>query len=173
MAAGEYISMQSQRELFERQIALERAELEAMPEEEQAELAAVYRSKGFTDHEATTIANRIFAHPETPSTPSSARSWASIPTSSARPGARPSARSCAFAVGAVIPVLPFVVGAGGGAFWAAIVASLAALFVVGAGVSLLTGRSLLFSGHARWASARLPPTVTYFVGTVLGVTVGA
>ena len=48
MAAGEYISMQSQRELFERQIALERAELEAMPEEEQAELAAVYRAKGFT-----------------------------------------------------------------------------------------------------------------------------
>ena len=48
MAAGEYISMQSQRELFERQIELERAELEAMPAEEQAELAAIYRSKGFT-----------------------------------------------------------------------------------------------------------------------------
>ena len=48
MAAGEYISMQSQRELFERQIALERAELEAMPEEEQAEMAALYRAKGFT-----------------------------------------------------------------------------------------------------------------------------
>ena len=47
MAAGEYISMQSQRELFERQIALERAEMEAMPEEEEAELAASYRSKGF------------------------------------------------------------------------------------------------------------------------------
>ena len=48
MAAGEYISMQSQRELFERQIALERAEMEAMPEEEEAELAASYRAKGFT-----------------------------------------------------------------------------------------------------------------------------
>src|SRR5262249_7099073 len=55
MAAGEYISMKSQRELYERQIALERAELEAMPEEEQAELAAVYRSKGFTDEEANRI----------------------------------------------------------------------------------------------------------------------
>ena len=48
MAAGEYISMQSQRELFERQIALERAEMEAMPEEEEAEMAALYRAKGFT-----------------------------------------------------------------------------------------------------------------------------
>src|SRR5439155_1141691 len=64
MAAGEYISMQSQRELFERQIALERAELEAMPREEQAELAQVYRSKGFTEAEAATIAERMFRDPE-------------------------------------------------------------------------------------------------------------
>src|SRR5204863_8150456 len=65
MAAGEYISMQSQRELYERQIALERAELEAMPEEEEAELAAVYRSKGFPPEEAARLAHRIFGDPET------------------------------------------------------------------------------------------------------------
>jgi len=65
MAAGEYISMQSQRELFERQIALERAEMEAMPEEEEAELAASYRAKGFTGEEAATIAHRIFEDPDT------------------------------------------------------------------------------------------------------------
>ena len=64
MAAGEYISMQSQRELFERQIALERAEMEAMPEEEEAELAASYRSKGFAPDEAARIAHRIFRDPE-------------------------------------------------------------------------------------------------------------
>ena len=63
MAAGEYISMQSQRELFERQIALERAEMEAMPEEEEAELAAAYRAKGFAPDEAAGIAHRIFARP--------------------------------------------------------------------------------------------------------------
>ena len=56
--------MQSQRELFERQIALERAELEAMPEEEEAELATVYRAKGFTEAEAETIAARMFKDPE-------------------------------------------------------------------------------------------------------------
>src|SRR5258706_8452689 len=64
MAAGEYISMQSQRELFERQIALERAELAAMPEEEQAEMAAIYRAKGFPEHEAASIAARLFENPE-------------------------------------------------------------------------------------------------------------
>ena len=65
MAAGEYISMQSQRELFERQIELERAEMEAMPEEEEAELAAAYRAKGFAPDEAAPIAHRIFQDPET------------------------------------------------------------------------------------------------------------
>ena len=64
MAAGEYISMQSQRELYERQIALERAELEAMPEEEQAELAAIYRSKGFSADEADKIAAQLFRDPQ-------------------------------------------------------------------------------------------------------------
>ena len=64
MAAGEYISMQSQRELFERQIALERAELEAMPEEEEAEMAALYRAKGFRGDEAEAIAHRLFEDPE-------------------------------------------------------------------------------------------------------------
>src|SRR6266550_5271881 len=64
MAAGEYISMQSQRELFERQIALERAELAAMPEEEEAEMAAIYRAKGFPEHEAASIAARLFEDPE-------------------------------------------------------------------------------------------------------------
>ena len=64
MAAGEYISMQSQRELFEHQIALERAEMEAMPDEEEAELAATYRAKGFNPDEATRIAHRIFQDPE-------------------------------------------------------------------------------------------------------------
>jgi len=64
MAAGEYISMQSQRELFERQIALEKAELEAMPAEEQAELASLYRAKGFSESEANVIAERMFRDPE-------------------------------------------------------------------------------------------------------------
>src|SRR3954468_24498774 len=64
MAAGEYISMQSQRELFERQIALERAEMEAMAEEEEAEMAALYRAKGFRDDEAKAIAHRLFENPE-------------------------------------------------------------------------------------------------------------
>ena len=64
MAAGEYISMQSQRELFERQIALERAEMEAMPEEEEAELAAAYRSRASRRTRPRAIAHRSSEDPE-------------------------------------------------------------------------------------------------------------
>ena len=83
---GEYISMQSQRELFERQIELERAELEAMPDEEQRELAALYMAKGFPRAEATRSPSGCSATRRPRSTRSSARSSASIPTSSVAVG---------------------------------------------------------------------------------------
>jgi hypothetical protein len=92
MAAGEYISMQSQRELFERQIALERAEIEAMPEEEEAELAAAYRAKGFSD-EAARSPTGSSRTPRPPSTSWSAKSWAWTRMSSDPRGAPPPARS--------------------------------------------------------------------------------
>lgn len=93
MGAGEWISMTSQREFFERQIELEREELKAIPEEEEAELTLIYRGKGFTPEESRRIAERLMAQPEVPSTPWRTKSWASIPTSSARHGASPSVRS--------------------------------------------------------------------------------
>ena len=163
MAAGEYISMQCQRELFERQIALERAELEAMPEEEQAELAAVYRSKGFTEAEAEAIAERMFADPEHALDTLVREELGSTPTSSARRGAPRPGSFVAFAIGALVPVLPYLFG-GAPAFVPAIALSVAALFAVGAGVSLLTGRGLLFSGSRQVLIGAAAAVVTYLVG---------
>jgi VIT1/CCC1 family predicted Fe2+/Mn2+ transporter len=146
MAAGEYISMQSQRELFERQTALERAEMELMPEEEEAELAATYRSKGFTDAEATRIAHRIFQTPDVALDVLVREELGLDPDQLGSPVGAAAGSFAAFAVGAVIPVLPFLVGGGTAVVAASLGLSLVALFVVGAAVSLLTGRSLVFSG---------------------------
>ena len=169
MAAGEYISMQSQRELFERQIALERAEMEAMPEEELAELTAVFRSKGFTADEASTIAHRIFADPDNALDTLVREELGLDPDELGSPWGAALGSFVAFAIGAAVPVVPFLIGAGGGAFWAAIIASLAALFIVGAGVSLMTGRSLLFSGARQVGIGAAAAVVTYLVGTAIGV----
>ena len=171
MAAGEYISMQSQRELFERQIALERAELEAMPEEEQAELAAVYRSKGFTEAEANTIAERMFADPQHALDTLVREELGLDPDELGSPWGAASGSFVAFAIGALVPVLPYLFATGANAFVAALAFSIAALFAVGAGVSLLTGRGLLFSGSRQVLIGAAAAIVTYLVGHLIGVAV--
>jgi len=169
MAAGEYISMQSQRELFERQIELERAELEAMPEEEEAELASVYRAKGFTEAEAATIAHRMFSDPQHALDTLVREELGLDPDELGSPWGAAFGSFVAFAIGALIPVLPYVFAIGATAFVVAIAVSLAALFAVGAGVSLLTGRSTLFSGARQVAIGAAAAAVTYLVGSLIGV----
>jgi len=172
MAAGEYISMQSQRELFERQIELERAELEAMPEEEEAELAAIYRSKGFEPAEAARVAHGLFADPEVALDTLVREELGLDPDELGSPWGAAFGSFVAFAIGAGVPVLPYLVTSGPVAFGAALVVSLGALFAVGAAVSLLTGRGTIFSGLRQVAIGAVAAAVTYAVGTLVGVGVG-
>jgi VIT1/CCC1 family predicted Fe2+/Mn2+ transporter len=171
MAAGEYISMQSQRELFERQIALERAEMEAMPEEEEAEMAALYRAKGFREDEAKAIAHRLFENPEHALDQLIREELGLDPDELGSPFGAAFGSFVAFALGAFVPVLPYLIGGGVGAFVAAIVISLGALFAVGAAVSLLTGRSAIFSGARQVAIGSAAAIVTFAVGSAIGVAV--
>ena len=171
MAAGEYISMQSQRELFERQIALERSELELMPEEEQAELAQVYRAKGFTEGEAEAIAARMFADPEHALDTLVREELGLDPDELGSPWGAATGSFVAFGVGALVPVIPYLLTSGSTAFLAAIGLSIGALFAVGAGVSLLTGRGLLFSGARQVLIGAAAAVVTYVVGHAIGVAV--
>jgi VIT1/CCC1 family predicted Fe2+/Mn2+ transporter/rubrerythrin len=171
MAAGEYISMQSQRELFERQIALERSEMEAMPEEEEAEMASIYRAKGFRDDEARAIAHRLFENPEHALDQLIREELGLDPDELGSPLAAAFGSFVAFAGGAFVPVLPYLIGNGVTAFVVAIAISLIALFAVGAGVSLLTGRGFLFSGARQVAIGAAAAIVTFVVGSLIGVSV--
>ena len=171
MAAGEYVSMKAQRELYERQIALERAELEAMPQEEQAELAAVYRSKGFAPDEAARIAERIFRNPEAALETLIREELGLDPEQLGSPWGAASGSFSAFALGAALPVVPYVVTSGSAAFTASIALSAVALFTVGGGVSLLTGRGLVFSGARQVAIGAAAAAVTFLVGHLIGVAV--
>ncbi len=171
MAAGEYISMQSQRELYERQIALERAEMEAMPDEEQAELAAIYRTKGFTEEEANRVAARLFRDKEAALDTLIREELGLDPDQLGSPWGAAFGSLVAFAAGAAVPVLPYLVASGAVAFVVSIVLSLAAMFVVGIAISLLTGRSALFSGARQVGIGALAAAVTFLVGRVIGVAV--
>jgi vacuolar iron transporter family protein len=169
MAAGEYISMQSQRELFERQIALERAEIEAMPEEEEAELAASYRAKGFTADEAATIAHRIFEDPDAALDMLVREELGLDPDQLGSPVRAAGGSFVAFAVGAAIPVIPYLFGGGTTILFVSLGLSLIALFAVGAAVSLLTGRGLIFSGVRQLVIGLAAALVTYAIGSIIGV----
>lgn len=171
MAAGEYVSMQSQRELFERQIALERAELEAAPEEEEAELAGIYRAKGFTDEEAKVIAHRLFQDPKTALDTLIREELGLDPDELGSPWGAAIFSFLAFGAGAIVPVLPYVFGGGQVAFMLTLGLSLVALFGVGAAVSLLTGRGLLYGGARQVVIGAAAAAVTYAVGRLIGVAV--
>lgn len=169
MAAGEYISMQSQRELFEHQIELERAELEAMPEEEQKELTEIYVAKGFPRDEAERIAERMFRDPATALDALVREELGLDPDELGSPWGAAFGSFLAFALGAIIPVLPYLVGSGPTAFTVSLGLSLVALFGVGAGVSLLTGKGAVFSGVRQLGIGAAAAAVTYLVGSIIGV----
>ncbi len=171
MAAGEYISMQSQRELFERQIALERAEMEAMPEEEEAELAASYRAKGFTHGEAARIAHRIFEDPEMALDMLVREELGLDPDQLGSAWGAAGGSFVAFSVGAAVPVVPYLFGGGTAVLAISLGLSLMALFAVGAAVSLLTGRSAIFSGARQLGIGLGASVVTYLIGSLVGVSV--
>jgi VIT1/CCC1 family predicted Fe2+/Mn2+ transporter len=171
MAAGEYVSMQSQRELFEHQIALERAEMEAMPEEEEAELAASYRGKGFSPDEAARIARRIFKDPATALDMLVREELGLDPDQLGSAWGAAGGSFVAFGIGAVIPVIPYFLGGGTVALAASLGLSLVALFAVGAAVSLLTGRGFLFSGFRQLGIGLAAAIVTYLIGSLIGVSV--
>jgi VIT1/CCC1 family predicted Fe2+/Mn2+ transporter/rubrerythrin len=169
MAAGEYISMQSQRELFERQIALEREELRVMPEEEEAELAAVYRAKGFTPDEAARIAANLFRDREAALDTLVREELGLDPGELGDPWRAAAGSLLAFAAGAAVPVIPFLFGGGTANVVASIALSLVAMFAVGVGVSLFTGRGALFSGARQVSIGAVAATVTFAVGRLIGV----
>ncbi len=171
MAAGEYISMQSQRELFERQIALEREELRMVPEEEEAELAALYRAKGFTREEASRIAQRLFRDPDAALDTLIREELGLDPDELGNPWRAAGGSFVAFAIGAAVPVIPYLFGGGGLIFAISLGISLLAMFLVGVGVSLFTGRSALFSGVRQVVIGTAAAGVTYLVGRLIGVSV--
>jgi len=171
MAAGEYISMQSQREVFERQIAVEREEMRVMPDVEQKELEQIYRAKGLPPADAAKVAAHLMEDPKIALDTKIREELGLDPDELGSPWGAAGSSFVAFALGALIPLLPFLLTTGTVAFVAALGLSFIALFLVGAGVSVFTGRNILFSGTRQVAIGAAAAAVTYGVGTLIGANV--
>jgi VIT1/CCC1 family predicted Fe2+/Mn2+ transporter len=170
MAAGEYVSMRAQRELFERQIELERAELQNAPEEEQKEISLIYQAKGLPKDEADRTAARLMENPEIALDTLVREELGLDPGELGSPWGASFWSFVAFAVGAFIPVLPFLFGsADAPVVVISALLSAAALFGVGVGVSLFTGRSALYSGARQVGLGAAAAAVTFIIGRIIGV----
>lgn len=171
MAAGEYISMQSQRELFQRQIAIEREEMRIMPDEEERELAGIFRDKGVPADDAARIAAALMKDPEHALDTKVREELGLDPDELGSPFGAAWSSFISFGVGALVPLLPFLLTTGTAALVASLGLSFVALFLVGAGVSLVTGRGVWFSGLRQVAIGAAAAAVTYGVGTLIGVNI--
>lgn len=171
MAAGEYVSVSAQRELFEQQIAMEKQELEMSPKEEEEELSLIYQAKGIPEEEASLLARRIIENPKTALDTLAREELGLDPTELGSPWGAATSSFAAFVSGAIIPVIPYLLTAGSKAI--AISASLSglALFGVGALLSIFTARGAVSSGLRMLLIGLLASTVTFAVGWFLGVSV--
>lgn len=170
MALGEWLSVQSSKELYENQIAMETAELEASPEEEKKELMLLYQAKGMSAEEAQKLANKAFENPNTAidtliteelginKEELEGSAWEAAITS-----------FVLFAIGAIIPLYPFMFLEGKNAIYLSIASSVLGLFGIGSAITLFTGKSVFFSGTRQVLFGLAAAAVTYGIGSLIGV----
>lgn len=169
MAAGEYVSVRSQREMFEHQIGLERDELAQYPEEEAEELALIYAARGLPREDAIKLAKAIIADPEHALDTLAREELGLNPEDLGSPWGAAIFSFLSFAAGALVPLLPFLLLAGDRALPVAIAFAAVALFGVGALISLFTGRSALRDGLRMLFIGAVAGGLTFAIGKLLGV----
>lgn len=168
MAAGEYVSMRSQRELFEHQIAEERDELMRYPEQEAEELALIYAARGLSVEEARALATRMVGDREMALVTLAREELGINPDDLGSPWGAAISSFVAFAAGAVLPLIPFVMHLGAAAVPTAVAIASVALFAVGAALSLFSGRSAWAGGLRMWGIGALAGGSTYMIGRMVG-----
>ncbi|MGO8686116.1 MAG: VIT1/CCC1 transporter family protein [Candidatus Dormibacteria bacterium] len=174
MAIGEWISVQSTRELYQRQVRTEAAELRSVPDEEREELTLIYEAKGLSAEEAGELADRLMSEHGT-ALDTMVREELGLDPSElgGSPNTAATTSFGLFAIGAVLPLLPFLFAAGLPAIGIAVGLAAIGLFVIGALITLLTGRSVLFSGSRQLLFGMLAAGVTFGLGRLIGAALGA
>ena len=170
MALGEWLSVQSSRELYQHQIGIEKAELAAAPQEEAEELALIYEARGIPKDDAQSMAQHIISDSAS-ALDTLAREELSIDPSELGGSAWEAALTSffLFSVGAIIPVIPHIFLSGLTAVIVSLILSAIGLFTIGAAITLFTGRTVLYSGFRMVLFGLTAAAVTYGIGRLIGV----
>ena len=177
MAAGEYVSVASQRDLYAREIAMEASELREKPEEEQKELELIYRAKGVDRETAASLAAQIMSNPKTALDTLAREELGLDPDELGSPIKAAISSFIAFAIGASVVVIPYLFFMGEGAsstipLVLAITLAVIGMVVVGGIVGRLSGRGVVFSAMRQLMWGVGAAAVTFAVGTLVGINVG-
>jgi VIT1/CCC1 family predicted Fe2+/Mn2+ transporter len=171
MAMGEWVSVQSARELAQRQLAIEADEITAVPQEEQQELTLIYEAKGLTATEARKVAAELMTDKGKALETLAQEELGLDPEElGGSPWEAAGMSFVLFTVGAVLPVAPFTLLTGMSAVLASLGISAAALFVIGAAITLFTGRNALYTGSRQLLFGLGAAGLTYGIGRLIGVT---
>ena len=169
MAAGEYISMQAQRELLERELDMERREHARNPEHEVEELAEIYESRGVDHDMAVEMATNIMEDPEKALEVHAREEMGIDPNELGNPAFAAISSFIAFAIGAVLPLLPWFFTGGNGAIVGSILLGVAGAVLVGGALALATNRSILRGSLRQLAIAAAAAAITFGIGSAVGV----
>jgi vacuolar iron transporter family protein len=173
MALGEWLSVQSSRELYSHQIKIEKEEMETNPAEEQEELALIYQAKGLTEKHAKELSEAIMATDKKSILDTLVREELSIDPQELGGSAYTAAITSflLFSLGALFPILPFAFLSGNTAIFSSMGVSAIALFLVGAAITLMTGRNVFYSGFRQVIIGLLAAILTFGIGKLIGITV--
>ena len=171
MAAGEYVSMKAQAELVERELDIERRSILEKPEEETSELAAIYRHRGLDADQADAVASAVMADPEVALEVHARVELGVNPDEVGDPIQAAGASFVAFAIGALLPLLPWLIGGGDSAIVASAVIGIAASAIVGAALAVFTERSKLRTAARQVSWAAGACVLTWIIGSLLGTAI--
>jgi VIT1/CCC1 family predicted Fe2+/Mn2+ transporter len=173
MALGEWLSVQSSRELYQHQIGLERAEIASSPEEEAEELALIYQARGVEEGQARAMAGQI-VRDQAAALETLSREELGIDPQALGGSAWEAAGTSfvLFAAGAIIPVAPYMFTAGLAAVGLSLLLSAVGLFAIGAGITLFTARPVVASGLRQVLFGLAAAAITFGIGRLIGVNLG-
>ncbi|WP_419918849.1 VIT1/CCC1 transporter family protein [Candidatus Poriferisocius sp.] len=169
MAAGEYISMQAQRELLERELEMERREHARNPEHEVQELAEIYESRGMSPQAAQEMAANIMEEPERALEVHAREEMGIDPNELGNPVVAAASSFFSFAFGAILPLLPWFFAGGNSAIVVSILLGVVGAVLVGSALALATGRSVVRGSLRQLAITAGAAAITFGIGSAVGV----
>src|SRR3954451_270205 len=172
MAIGEYVSMTAQAELFQRELDLERRELKRVPEAERRELAHIYQSRGVEPETADELASQMMRDPEVALETHAREELGIDPNALGSPIRAAASSFVSFAIGALVPLLPWFFGGGRAYVVASVVLGALGAVAVGAALARFTGRSVVWSAGRQLLLSAVAAAITYGIGSAVGVTTG-